>query len=102
MSSAESSAPRRQSERAVLLPLRCHDGSGENAAAAPDYALIAPEINFGIQLSRSHEWDIGCLYNQETDEHPQLYFSHLFKTGDSVELAHQIRAALDLTNSKFG
>jgi hypothetical protein len=77
-------------------------GGGENAAAAPDYGLIASEINPVIRLARSHDWDIGCLYNQETDEHPQLYFSHHFKTGDSVEMAHQIRAALNLTNSKFG
>ena len=23
---------------------------------------------------RSRRWDIGCLYNQETDERPQLSF----------------------------
>jgi hypothetical protein len=76
-------------------------GGGENAAVAPDYALVASEINRVIRLSRKNLWDIGCLYNQETDEHPQLYFSHNFKTGDAVELAREVRAALNLTNSKF-
>jgi hypothetical protein len=76
-------------------------GGGENAAVAPDYSLLASEIDRVISFARKHAWDIGCLYNQETDEHPQLYFSHNFKTGDSVELAREIRAALNLTNSKF-
>jgi hypothetical protein len=49
----------------------------------------------------SNAWDIGCLYNQETDEHPQLYFSHQFKVGDSVHLAHQIPTALNMTNARF-
>jgi hypothetical protein len=76
-------------------------GGGEHAAVAPDFALIASEVNEVVRLMRARDWDIGCLYNQETDEHPQLYFSHEFKTGDSIELAEEIRAALNLTNSKF-
>jgi hypothetical protein len=76
-------------------------GGGENAAAAPDYGMLAGEVNNVVRFARKHGWDIGCLYNQETDEHPQLYFSHHFKTGDSIELAEEIRAALNLTNSKF-
>ena len=50
---------------------------------------------------RSRRWDIGCLYNQETDERPQLFFSHQFKTGDPLELAHEIRAGLDLLNVRL-
>ncbi len=76
-------------------------GGGEHAAAAPDYGLLASEVNHVVRFSRKHGWDIGCLYNQETDEHPQLYFSHHFKTGNSIELAKEIRGALNLTNSKF-
>lgn len=45
--------------------------------------------------------DIGCLYNQETDEHSPLYVSHQFQTGDPIQLAHEIRNSLNLTNSKF-
>lgn len=41
---------------------------------------------------------VHCLYNQETDEHPQLYFSHQLKTGDPYELAREIRRALDHTD----
>ena len=76
-------------------------GGGINAAAVPDYGMIATEIQrvVGLQLSRG--WDIGCLYNQETDEQPQLFFSHQFKTGNSLQLAREIRAALNLMDMKF-
>jgi len=46
-------------------------------------------------------WDIGYLYNQETEEHPQLYFSHQFKVGNAIQLAREIRKELNQTNSKF-
>lgn len=45
-------------------------------------------------------WDIGCLYNQETDERPQLYFSHQFTTGAPYQLAQQMRNGLNQTNSQ--
>ncbi|MDP9066006.1 MAG: DUF1259 domain-containing protein, partial [Pseudomonadota bacterium] len=77
-------------------------GGGRNAAAAPDYALRASEINGLTRFTRTRGWDVGCLYNQETDEHPQLYFSHQFKTGDAIELAEEIRGALKLTSSAAG
>ena len=72
---------------------------GQNAAAAPDFALIASEVQNVVSTMRRQAWDIGCLYNQETDEQPQLYFSHQFKTGNAIELAHEIRAGLNRTNS---
>ena len=48
---------------------------------------------------RAQNWDIGCLYNQETDEQPQLFFSHQFKTGDPYDLAREIRRGLDQTST---
>lgn len=42
----------------------------------------------------------GCLYNQETDEQPQLYFDHMVKTGDAYQLAQEIRTGLDRTRSE--
>jgi len=43
---------------------------------------------------------VGRLVNnQETDEHPQLYFSHQFKTGDPIRLAREMRQALDRTDA---
>jgi hypothetical protein len=50
---------------------------------------------------RAHGWFVGCLYNQETAEHPQLYFTHFLKVGDAYALATELRQALELTRVKF-
>jgi len=74
------------------------NASGTRAAAAPDFGMFAWQSQAVIGAMRAHGWDIGCLYNQETAEIPQLYFSHDFKVGDPYELAEQIRDALDQMN----
>ncbi len=75
------------------------NNSGSHSAAAPDFGMEAGEVDGVMRVMRAQGWDIGCLYNQETDEHPQLFFSHQFKTGDPYRLAHEIRRGLDQTNS---
>jgi Domain of Unknown Function (DUF1259) len=67
------------------------------AVAVPDFAMTADETQPVLSLMRTAGWDVGCLYNQETDEDPQLYFSHMVKTGDPLALAREIRAGLDRT-----
>jgi uncharacterized protein DUF1259 len=74
--------------------------SGAHAAVGPDFAMKAAEIMPVVQLMRQHGWFQGCLYNQETNEHPQLYFDHMLKVGDAYTLAHQVRQGLNLTDSK--
>jgi hypothetical protein len=75
-------------------------GGGQNAAAAPDFAMTPSEVQNVLAVMRAQHWDIGCLYNQETDEFPQLFFSHQIKTGDAIELAREVRRGLDHTDSK--
>ena len=72
---------------------------GTRAAVVPDYGMVASEVDKVVSTMRNMGWDIGCLYNQETDEHPQLYFSHQFKVGNPYEMAGQVRKGLDRTNS---
>lgn len=50
-------------------------------------AVPAAQPRFGGTRSR---YDCGTIY-----------FSHNFKTGDSIELAHQVRRRLDLMDLKF-
>jgi hypothetical protein len=76
------------------------NAEGSEAAAVPDFAMEAGEINPLMTVMRRQGWDIGCLYNQETGEHPQLFFSHQFKTGNPYSLAEEIRRGLDQTNAK--
>jgi hypothetical protein len=73
---------------------------GSKAAVAPDYALTASEADPVLERGRYMGWDVGCLYNQETEESPQLFFSHQTKVGDAYELAKEIRYVLDLTDSQ--
>ena len=74
--------------------------SGSKAAVAPDFSMTADEVVPVTRLMRKLGWFDGCLYNQETDEQPQLYFSHMLKVGDPYELAREVRKGLDLTNSE--
>jgi len=73
-------------------------GTGGQAAVVPDFSMTSSEVNPVIHTMRDQGWDIGCLYNQEIDEQPQLYFAHAFKRGDAIELAHQVRRGLALTD----
>lgn len=72
-----------------------------HVAAAPDFALIASEITPVASVMRRHGFVIHCLYNQETAEHPQLYFSHQLAIGNAYDLARKIRDGLNRTNSAF-
>jgi len=74
-------------------------GNGRTACA-PDLALIASEINPALEVLRDEGFVVHCLYNQETDEQPQLYFSHNLATGNAVTLAHKVARALDKMNLK--
>jgi hypothetical protein len=79
-----------------FLPL---DSSGSKAAVAPDFSMTASEIQPVMKTMRAQGWEIGCLYNQETSESPQLYFSHQFAVGDPATLARQVRRGLDHTKA---
>lgn len=71
------------------------DPHGSRAAVAPDFAMTASEINPLMQTMRKQGWSVECLYNQETAEQPQLYFTHQLKVGDPYQLAQEIRHGLD-------
>jgi len=73
----------------------------KRTAVAPDFALIASEINPLIQTMREQGFTVHCLYNQETAENPQLYFSHQLAVGDAYDLARKIRKGLEGTNTEF-
>lgn len=57
---------------------------GARAAVGPDFSLTGHEVVPVVKIMRAQDWFVGCLYNQETDEAPQLYFAHMLKTGDAL------------------
>ena len=73
--------------------------SAGNAAVVPDFSMTSNEVMPVVSLMVAQGWFQGCLYNQETDEQPQLYFDHMLKTGDAYALAQEVRKALDLTDA---
>jgi hypothetical protein len=77
------------------------DAAGTSAAVAPDFSMVASEIDTVFAVQRQNGFLIECLYNQATDETPQLFFSHQIATGDPYDLAFKVRKALDHMNMKF-
>jgi uncharacterized protein DUF1259 len=74
---------------------------GSRAAVGPDFSMSGREVMPVMRLMRGAGWFVGCLYNQETQEDPQLYFAHMLKTGDAYALAAEVRAGLEKTDVKF-
>jgi hypothetical protein len=68
------------------------------ALVIPDFGMTANEIGPVTRAMRAHGWYDECLYNQETAESPQLYYSHMAKQGNAVALAHEVRAGLNHMN----
>lgn len=67
----------------------------------PDFAMIASEVQHVMRVMRGQGFVVNCLYNQETDESPQLFYSHQVAVGDAVDLARKVRRGLNQTNLKF-
>lgn len=82
----------------IATPIAFQPLGGDRAAAVPDFGMLAGQINRVAGVMRAQGWDLDCLYNQETDEHPQLYFSHQFKVGNAYTLAAEIRRGLEQTS----
>lgn len=70
-------------------------------AVAPKLALLPQEIALIMRLMRREGFDIHCLYNQETAEVPQLYFSHLLVVGNPYYYSRVIRRVLQQTTTRF-
>ena len=74
--------------------------SSSRAWVGPDFSMDSSEVMPVVTLMRQQGWFQGCLYNQETNEHPQLFFDHMLKQGDAYALAREVRRGLDLTNAE--
>ncbi len=63
--------------------------------------MVANNIDPLMEVMLGNGFHINCLYNQETDEYPQLFFSHQLNVGDPETLAHAVRAGLEKTDANF-
>lgn len=83
----------------VYSPVAFQPLGGDRAVAVPDFGMTAGQIAPLTKLMRGQGWELDCLYNQETAEQPQLYFSHQYKVGNAYTLAAEIRRGLEVTGS---
>jgi hypothetical protein len=83
----------------TMVEFKPLDSHGSRAAAAPDFSMTSAEVQPVVTVMRRRGWHVGCLYNQETSERPQLYFAHMLKIGDPYHLAREIRNGIDRTNA---
>jgi len=74
---------------------------GGNVATIDEFVLLKDEVNAVARELRSRGFLITALHNHELDIDPEAYYMHSWNTGDPITLATDIRAALELTNSKF-
>lgn len=79
-----------------FLPL---NSDATQVAVAPDFSMTSREVEPVCRAMRHAGFEIGCLYNQETSERPQLYFAHMLAVGDPQDLAVAMRKALDHTRA---
>ncbi len=84
----------------VTVPFEPLNGAAYTAVA-PDFALIASEVDPVCKTMRDQGFVVHCLYNQETAESPQLYFSHQLAASNAYELAHKVRNGLNHMNLIF-
>jgi hypothetical protein len=85
----------------IFTPVSFQPMGGDHAVVVPDFGMTAQEIQPVTRVMRAQGWEANCLYNQETDEFPQLYFSHQFKVGNAYQLAREVRRGLDHMNMAF-
>jgi Domain of Unknown Function (DUF1259) len=82
----------------VSTPINFEPLGGEVAACVPDFGMLASQVNDVARVMSGQGWELDCLYNQETDEDPQLYFSHQWKVGNAYQLAAEVRKGLQQTS----
>jgi Domain of Unknown Function (DUF1259) len=83
----------------VSTPINFEPLGGHTAACVPDFGMLATQINDVARVMAGQGWELDCLYNQETDENPQLFFSHQWKVGNAYQLAAEVRKGLEQTSA---
>src|SRR5262249_12884085 len=74
-------------------------GDGK-AAITGDFVLIGREVNPVAKTLREHGIQVTAVHNHALADNPRLFYMHFWANDDAVKLAHGLKAALDVTNSK--
>jgi len=82
----------------VTTALNFQPLGGDRAAINGDFAMTAGEVQHVIAALRRGGITVVSLHNHALDDHPRLFYTHFWATGDGVTLARGLRAALDQTH----
>ena len=74
---------------------------GGKVATIDEFVLLKDEVNPVARELRRRDVMVTALHNHELDVDPDVYYIHSWATGDPIELARDLRAALNHTNSEF-
>ena len=70
------------------------------AAITGDFVLIGREVDPIVKTLREHGIQVTALHNHALGDNPRLFYMHFWANNDAVKLARDLKAALDVTNSK--
>jgi len=71
-------------------------GDGENEVMMGDLVLLEDEVNPVMSALLEHGLEVTALHNHFFWEKPRVYFMHVHGHGKAVDLANEIKPALDL------
>ncbi len=71
-------------------------GDGENDVMMGDLVLLEDEVNPVMSALLEHGLEVTALHNHFFWEKPRVYFMHVHGHGKAVDLANEIKPALDL------
>ncbi len=70
-------------------------GTGERAAVAGDFTMLADEVAPVIEALGSAGIEVAALHNHMIHEEPRIFFLHFWGVGPAEDLARGLRAGLD-------
>src|SRR5690349_17001733 len=71
-------------------------GEGEVEVAMGDLVLLEDEVNPVMSALLEHGLEVTALHNHFFWEHPRIFYMHVHGHGKAIELARQLKPALDL------
>jgi len=75
-------------------------GSPDKAAVAGDFTMLENEVAPVIKSLVENGIEVVAVHNHMVHEKPKIFFLHYWGTGNAVQLAKGLRAALDVTGKK--
>jgi len=74
---------------------------GGNVASIGEFVLLKDEVDPVARELRRRKITITALHSHELDVQPNVYYMHTWAKGKPEAVAHDLRAALNKTNSEF-